>query len=241
MRLITLAWCPLRTSQSVFRVLEVGDGCLVFACQEHTPTPQDFQVTTVVSVTWLTAKESKTDSFLIYRTTTLKPAAWALIHTHPSQSNCATITSTLAYSYPDASVVGGQTYYYQLAWSGDRCGGVGGSHPYYATTDNNPSPTPYREFLPYIQRGTPDLGKVPARATHPFADADHSAHSNDHANAHLHTPADPHTNSAAALTPVPSYALTPTRPLTPTFSYTLSPTRTPTLTYTPTPARTLIR
>ena len=41
-----------------------------------------------------------------------------------SQSNCATVTTPYSYGFTDNGVATSQTYYYQLIWSGDSCGGA---------------------------------------------------------------------------------------------------------------------
>ena len=82
----------------------------------------------VVQVTWSTLSESRTDNFQLWRSPTLNPAAWTLVRTQPSQSNCASSTTPYSYGYTDNSVVAGQTYYYKLTWSGDTCGGAAGAY-----------------------------------------------------------------------------------------------------------------
>ncbi|MBI5032504.1 MAG: peptidoglycan DD-metalloendopeptidase family protein [Chloroflexi bacterium] len=87
----------------------------------------------LVQVNWSTVAESKTDKFQVWRSPTISPAAWTLVRTQPSQSNCASVTTPYAYNYTDNTVTAGQTYYYKLTWAGDTCGGSGGAYPTNAT------------------------------------------------------------------------------------------------------------
>lgn len=86
-----------------------------------------------VQVTWATTSENQTSKFELYRTNSLDPAAWTLVRTQASQSNCAASGTPFSYGYTDTGVVSGQTYYYKLTWSGDSCGGSGGVHAQLAT------------------------------------------------------------------------------------------------------------
>ena len=77
----------------------------------------------VVQVTWATTSEYRTMTFELYRSTTISPAAWTLVRTLNSQSSCETVTTPYSYGFTDNGVATNQTYYYQLIWSGDSCGG----------------------------------------------------------------------------------------------------------------------
>ncbi|MBI5305487.1 MAG: fibronectin type III domain-containing protein [Chloroflexi bacterium] len=114
-------------------------------------------------ITWTTTQEYKTDAFQIWRTTALdqigtqNPTAWALIHTQPSQSNCAIWSTPTNYSFSDTDIASGQTYYYQLRWSGNSCGNaIGGTYP----TVTNSGQIPWIIFLPFVSRDDQSSGYV---------------------------------------------------------------------------------
>jgi hypothetical protein len=122
-----------------------------------------------IQINWSTTRENKTDTFQIWRTTSLAPAAWSLVKSQTAQSNCASVTTPYSYGFTDTNVVSGQTYHYKLTWSGDACGGIAGAveFPTIITVTNTPLATPTSNwyYLPQIERNDAGAPIAPARIT----------------------------------------------------------------------------
>jgi hypothetical protein len=122
-----------------------------------------------IQINWSTTRENKTDTFQIWRTTSLAPAAWSLVKSQTAQSNCASVTTPYSYGFTDTNVVSGQTYHYKLTWSGDACGGIAGAveFPAIITVTNTPLATPTSNwyYLPQIERNDAGAPIAPARIT----------------------------------------------------------------------------
>jgi len=173
-------------------------------------------VGSAIQVTWSTLKEFKTDTFQIYRTTSLSSPAWALVKTQVSQSNCGTSTTPTSYTFNDTNVVSGQAYYYQLAWSGDACGGVHAVHPLIVS----PVGAANEIFLPIISNSTGSQSKPDSAATPTLKPTPTPSSTQTPTPSRTATP-------TPILTPTPSYTLTPTRALAETSNYTATVTRVP--------------
>ena len=127
-----------------------------------TPTPTSVSLVTVsafaaqwsgsqIQVTWSTTSESKVSQFQLWRSPSINPASWTQVNTSTSGSNCATSSTPRGYGYTDSAVTAGQTYYYQLTWSGTTCGGASATYATVAeakpatatpTPTNTPTNTP---------------------------------------------------------------------------------------------------
>jgi len=105
-----------------------------------------------VKVDWSSTTEINNDQFELYRSTS-SSGPWTLTKQIVSKHSCGAFTSTSpeAYSYTDASVSAGVTYYYKLNFSGEGCGIGGMAFAQLARTVNVVPPT-YKLFLPLILR-----------------------------------------------------------------------------------------
>ena len=76
-----------------------------------------------INIEWSTTTEINNASFTLYRST--DTVTWLQIHTEPSSQACGNYTGTtpVNYAFADTSVTPGTTYYYQIQYSGEGCGG----------------------------------------------------------------------------------------------------------------------